>query len=502
MNENPGSFVANRVDFFIHGDPDDYELIEIGYFRVFASAERFHLGHNNGMNTDRLETIKLCIVCPMLMLALVAVVFCLAFPDRRVAVFPMLKEHRVKIDFNELARIREIATRNWLAQHGQPQEKIAMISGPADTHPEIEYNIGEGNEESQKEETDSATPQGTRVSAQDNKTPDESSTESPSENPENKAVPTLPHETALSSPVEEPDLIDKSPNSPLLISALPPTNPRLEPPVFVPAELPPRKGKPLKFVKATLKGVPFYQATVDLKDPETFLSIEIANNAAEANSASSTHGDESFSSFVKRSRGAVVQNGTFFSKDNQKRVMGNMVARGRYLKYSPWENYGTTFGLKRNNEPEMVTARTEGRQPDWSQHWFSITCGPRLLRNGEVELRATDEGFADPHVLGVGARCAMGYPASKDKVYIVTFLRGLSLQKEAEVMKAMGCSEAMNLDGGASRSIAHNNQIIVPASRALTNVIVVYDTNYKAPKNVIASWKDFQRRPDQIGFQR
>ncbi|WNZ46214.1 hypothetical protein Q2T42_30975 [Leptolyngbya boryana CZ1] len=46
--------------------------------------------------------------------------------------------------------------------------------------------------------------------------------------------------------------------------------------------------------------------------------------------------------------------------DEQKRVMGNMVAAGRFLKYSPWENYGTTLGLKRGNQLEMVTARTEG----------------------------------------------------------------------------------------------------------------------------------------------
>lgn len=427
----------------------------------------------------------------MLMLALLAVGFCLAFPDKRVTVFPMLKEHKVKIDFNELARIREIATRNWLAQHGQTAEKIAMEGGSADTHPELETETTEATS------SESNTP--TNV-------PASSSTSTSTSIPGTESAPAPPSELTSVAPVpnREPDLTDKSPNSALLISAVPPTMPALTPPVFTPPELPPRRGKPLKFVKATLKGVPFYQATVDLKDPEMFLSIEIANNAAEANSATSTHGDESFPSFVKRSRGALVQNGTFFSKDNQKRVMGNMVARGRYLKYSPWENYGTTFGLKRNNEPEMVTARTEHRQPDWSQHWFSITCGPRLLRNGEVELRATDEGFADPHVLGVGARCAMGYPASKDKVYIVTFLRGLSLQKEAEVMKAMGCSEAMNLDGGASRSIAHNNQVIVPASRPLTNVIVVYDTNYKAPKSVTSSWKEFQRRPDPtiIGYNR
>jgi exopolysaccharide biosynthesis protein len=102
----------------------------------------------------------------------------------------------------------------------------------------------------------------------------------------------------------------------------------------------------------------------------------------------------------------------------------------------------------------------------------------------------------------VGPRCAIGYPQSKDRLYIVTFLKGLSLKREAELMKALGCFEAMNLDGGASRAMAHNGQIVVPAHRPLTNVIVVYDTKFPAPQELIASWKDFQKRPDQsVAFQ-
>ncbi len=262
---------------------------------------------------------------------------------------------------------------------------------------------------------------------------------------------------------------------------------------FVPPKLPPPKGKPVKFAKTTIKGTPLYLTTIDLKDPEMYMSLELTKGSEQANSADFTNGDESFESFVKRTKGAVVQNGTFFSKDDQKRVMGNMVAKGKVLKYSRWENYGTTLGIKEGNVPEMVTARLEG-QPDWSQHWFSITCGPRLLKDGEVFLHAQEEGFADSHVLGVGPRCAIGYNAAKDKLYMVTFLNGLSLQREAELMKALGCSDAMNLDGGASRSLAYNGSIVVPAGRALTNVIVVYDTNHKAPSNVIVSWKDFQKR--------
>lgn len=266
---------------------------------------------------------------------------------------------------------------------------------------------------------------------------------------------------------------------------------------FLPARPQPLRGKPVSFEKKTVAGIPLYLTTIDLKDPQMFISISLPHNVEEANSSSVSHGDEPFDSFVRRLNAAVVQNGTFFSKDEQKRVMGNMVADGRWLKYSQWENYGTTFGLKKGNEPEMITARLEGA-PNWREHWFSLTCGPRLVTHGEVIINAEAEGFADPHVLGAGSRCAMGFPQSKDKIFLVTFLRGLTLKKEGEVMKAMGCYEAMNLDGGASKSLSYGKNIVVKAGRALTNVIVVYDSDHPAPRQVNTSWRQFQRHKAMI----
>lgn len=46
------------------------------------------------------------------------------------------------------------------------------------------------------------------------------------------------------------------------------------------------------------------------------------------------------------------------------------------LKYSPWEDYGTTFAIKKDNVLEMVTALAEGK-PRFDTHIFSLTCGPR-----------------------------------------------------------------------------------------------------------------------------
>lgn len=264
-----------------------------------------------------------------------------------------------------------------------------------------------------------------------------------------------------------------------------------------------KQAKPVELSSKTVAGASFYLTTIDLTDPEIYITIGLANNAILANNSQVTGGDEPFENMVARYHAAVVANGTFFGKDDQKAVLGNMVAAGKFLKYSRWENYGTTLGIKAGNQLEMVTARIEGK-PDWSQHWFSLTCGPRLIKGGKVWLSPLSEGFKDSHVLGVGSRTAIGFPASRDKLFLVTFLDSLSLEAEAKVMLAIGCFEAMNLDGGASVGLAHQGQILLPAGRNLTNVLVVYDRDNPAPAQLKQSWERFQKgsrpTPDKSGF--
>ena len=242
----------------------------------------------------------------------------------------------------------------------------------------------------------------------------------------------------------------------------------------------PAVAQPVQVTRRTIAGVSLYQTTIDLTDPQTFITIGLANNANRANTMQLSKGDEPFLNMVARSRGAVVTTGTFFAKNNQKTVMGNMVAGGKFLKYSQWENFGTTLGLRSGNRPEMITARVDGK-PEWDKHWFSITCGPRLIKQGKIWLNPQVERFKDSHVLGVGARTAIGYSADGKKLFLVNFNQDLSLQTEAKLMKAIGCYEAMNLDGGASRALAASGKILVPAGRSLTNVIVVYDAKHPAP---------------------
>ncbi|MBD1842804.1 phosphodiester glycosidase family protein [Cyanobacteria bacterium FACHB-63] len=261
----------------------------------------------------------------------------------------------------------------------------------------------------------------------------------------------------------------------------------------------PRIARPISFIEGTIKGVPIRLATIELTDPKTFISIGLANQATQANSARSTRGDEAFQAMVHRNKAALTINGTFFSMDNQKRVMGNMVAGGRFLKFSPWENYGTTLGIRRGNRPEMITARTEGK-PQWKQHWFSLTAGPRLLRQGKIAINPQQEGFTDPAVSGVAVRSAIGFPKDTNRLYLVTFHQPITLEKEAAIMRSIGAYEAMNLDGGTSVALAVGDRIMQSPGRELTNVITVYDSRFSAPEDLKRSWYEFQQN-NQVALQ-
>ncbi|MEG4444873.1 hypothetical protein QUB47_22915 [Microcoleus sp. AT9_B5] len=108
-----------------------------------------------------------------------------------------------------------------------------------------------------------------------------------------------------------------------------------------------------------------------------------------------------------------------------------------------WTNYlvlGSFVHTFRSGKARgyLSGARPSKRKLDWSQHWFCLTCGPtRLVKGGKVWLSPVSEGFKYSHVVGVGSRTAIGFPASRDKLFLVTFFDSLALEAEAKVLQAM-----------------------------------------------------------------
>jgi hypothetical protein len=254
--------------------------------------------------------------------------------------------------------------------------------------------------------------------------------------------------------------------------------------------------RPVQVRTLTVAGTRIHAVEIDLSDPSVDLQVLLANQAPAANNSERSYGDEAFAQLVKRARAAAVINGTFFSKDNQKRVMGNLISAGKFLKYSRWENFGTSFGLTAQRHPEMQTLRA-GDRIDWQRWWFSITCGPRLLRQGKIWLQPELEGFRDPHVFGAANRSALGFSANGKTLWLVSFPGGVTLEREARVMQTLGAAEAMNLDGGASQALAGAGRVLINAGRPLTNVIAVYDSRFPAPEALRQARQQFSRAETQ-----
>ncbi len=90
---------------------------------------------------------------------------------------------------------------------------------------------------------------------------------------------------------------------------------------------------------------------------------------------------------------------------------------------------------------------------------LAIGTGPRLLEDGEVHPDARLDSTGWVNRLG---RTAIGL--SDDALYLVTTLQaprgGLSMVALAEALRALGCRDALNLDGGPSTSLWAGGRVI------------------------------------------
>jgi Phosphodiester glycosidase len=249
-------------------------------------------------------------------------------------------------------------------------------------------------------------------------------------------------------------------------------------------------GELIQVKYGVIANVPFYRTSIDLQNSNTLLTVGLANNPI-LGQRQSAKGNEPFENMVRRYRASLVVNGAFFGKQAPFPVLGNVVCAGEFIQHNPLKNLGTTFAIAANNKPKIITSRTEAL-PEWKQYWLSLTAGPRLLKNGKIWLAPRSEGFSDPKVMGIAPRLAIGFPASGNPLILVTFLKPISLLKEAKLMRAIGCSEAMNLDGGSSMALSHQGKILISPQRPLTNAIVAYDNKYPAPIFLQQAWERFR----------
>lgn len=115
----------------------------------------------------------------------------------------------------------------------------------------------------------------------------------------------------------------------------------------------------------------------------------------------------------------------------------------------------------------------------------AIGGGPVLVQNGEVSITNNEEiKFGGKAINDKHPRTAMGYTADNKLIILVIEGRnpeaaGASLLQEAQILKDLGCIEALNLDGGGSSCLLVNGRETIKPSdkvqRAVPGVFLIID---------------------------
>jgi exopolysaccharide biosynthesis protein len=97
--------------------------------------------------------------------------------------------------------------------------------------------------------------------------------------------------------------------------------------------------------------------------------------------------------------------------------------------------------------------------------------GPVLLQNGEIKITNNEEHkFIGKAINDKHPRTAMGYTKDNKLIILVVqgrfpnIAEGASLTQEAQILKDLGCIEALNLDGGGSSCLLVNGRETIKSS--------------------------------------
>lgn len=144
-----------------------------------------------------------------------------------------------------------------------------------------------------------------------------------------------------------------------------------------------------------------------------------------------------------------------------------------YVLVGPKSKLGKLFGA----DYVDVEIKTN---PKWENVQHIISGGPYLLKDNQIFIDMTAQKLQS--IGGRNPRTAIGYTEDNNLVLVAADGRegssvGLTLVELAKLMKTLGCTNAINLDGGGSTVMYIKGQIVnhphQPGGIALSNALVI-----------------------------
>jgi len=228
------------------------------------------------------------------------------------------------------------------------------------------------------------------------------------------------------------------------------------------ASAPPKRvsGDSVQLLYRTVNGIPVRYVVADLNNPYVRVGVVTARRLGR---------DESIWDLLARSQPTAAVTGTYFSTTS-KLPVGDIVIEGERVHFG---GVGTALCITHDNQVRFIRQKLH-RQRDWSNYRLVLGAGPRLLQGGKVALYPPGEGFRDKRVYARGKRVAVGV-TKHNKLLLVVVEQPITLRQLAWVLRALGATDAIALDGGGSSFLYYRREVKVLPKRKLTNLLVVYE---------------------------
>jgi uncharacterized protein YigE (DUF2233 family) len=210
-----------------------------------------------------------------------------------------------------------------------------------------------------------------------------------------------------------------------------------------------------------LDGVSVKVVSVDMKDRRVKITPEVSFGLP--------FQMRSFSYFLCRRKPLAAINGTYFNMETSTPV-GEITIDGRKVNSS---SIGTVFALTNDRKPLFFCARKHAavNRKDFA---MTLGAGPRLIAGGKISSGFRGEGFRDPAIFRPAVRSGLGVTL-RGKLLMVVSLTAVDLTRWAQTLRILGCTDAINLDGGSSSALFYRGVMLVTPARDISNIIAVYE---------------------------
>lgn len=132
---------------------------------------------------------------------------------------------------------------------------------------------------------------------------------------------------------------------------------------------------------------------------------------------------------------------------------------------------GGKFAVGKRVHYRLKYTNAEGKPLDWNGVMTAVGAGPRVVKDGKVAIDAKKEGFGEDKIL-TGSAARSGIGIRKDGSVVIATASNATIRQLGDILLALGATQGMNLDGGASSGLYAGGRLLTAPGRLISNSLL------------------------------